>query len=114
MFKNILIGFLTGIVSGLFGSGGGMLLLPFLTLVSKEDEISSRATTIFCIFFMVITSSFLYYFNSLIDWSIALKCSIGGVCGGYFGSKLLLNLNKNILKILLIFFLFYTGVKMIL
>lgn len=114
IFFCILIGFLAGIVSGFFGAGGGLLLVPFMTLILKENEVTSRATTIMCIFFMVIASSFFYSKQNAIDWSIAIRSSIGGIFGGYLGSKLLLKLNKNILRILFVIFLSYSGIKMIL
>lgn len=113
LFSNILIGFLAGIVSGFFGAGGGLILVPFLTFIEKKDEVESRATTIFCVFFMVITSSFFYFKQDSIDWNIALKCAIGGIMGGYIGSKLLIKINKTILRILFILFLIYVGIKMI-
>ncbi len=96
-----------------FGAGGGLILVPFLTLILKEDEVISRATTILCVFFMVFTSSFFYFNENAINWWIAIKCAIGGIIGGYIGSKLLINLNYKILKLLFIIFLIYAGIKMI-
>ena len=113
IFLCIIAGFLAGIVSGLFGAGGGMILVPFMTLILKEDEVISRATTIMCIFFMVLTSSFFYFKQDSIDWYISIKCAIGGIIGGIIGSKLLIKLDKNILKILFVVFLIYAAIKMI-
>ncbi len=113
LFKNICIGFFAGLISGFLGAGGGLILVPFMTIFLKEDEVISRATTIFCIFFMVLTSSFFYFNKNSIDWLLSLKCAIGGIIGGYVGSKLLINLDTKILKILFIIFLFYSGIKMI-
>ena len=114
IFGNILICFFAGFISGFFGAGGGLILVPYLTLILKEDEVISRATTILCIFFMVFTSSFFYFNKDSIDWYLALKCAIGGIIGGIIGSKLLVNLDKKILKISFIIFLIYAGIKMIL
>lgn len=113
IFLYLLAGFLAGIISGFFGAGGGMILVPFMTLIMKDDEVMSRATTILCIFFMVVTSSFFYYKENSVDIPLALKCSVGGIVGGIIGSKLLINLDKKILKIFFIVLLIYSGVKMI-
>jgi len=113
IFLCVIAGFCAGIVSGFFGAGGGMILVPFMTLILKDEEVESRATTIFCIFFMVLTSSFFYFKENSIDWIISIKCAIGGIIGGINGSKLLIKLNKNILNILFIIFLIYSGIKMI-
>ena len=92
IFLYIIIGFFAGIISGFFGAGGGLLLVPFMTKILKKGEVTARATTIMCIFFMVLASSFFYYKQNSIDWNIALKSSIGGILGGYLGSKLLVKL----------------------
>ena len=113
IFGNICVGLLAGFVSGFFGAGGGMILVPYLTLILKEDEVVARATTTLCIFFMVFTSSFFYFNKDSIDWILALNCSIGGIIGSYIGSNLLVNLDKKILKISFIIFLIYAGLKMI-
>lgn len=105
-------GILAGIISGFFGAGGGMVLVPFLTLIQKDEEVEARATTIFCIFFMVLISSFFYFKQDSIDWFIAVKCAIGGILGGIIGSKLLINLDKKFLNLLFIGFLIYSGIKM--
>lgn len=110
---NILLGFIAGMISGFFGAGGGLILVPYMTLILKEDEVKSRATTIMCIFFMVLTSSFFYFKEAFIDWNLAIKCAIGGIIGGIVGSKLLINLSKKILQIFFIVFLIYAGIKMI-
>lgn len=113
VFIYLLAGFIAGIVSGFFGAGGGMILVPFMTLVLKNEEVKTRATTILCIFFMVLTSSFFYFKQDSVDWSLALKCSVGGIIGGVIGSKLLINLDKKVLKIFFVFLLIYSGIKMI-
>ena len=114
IFLYVIAGFLAGIISGFFGAGGGMVLVPFLTLIMKNGEVTSRATTILCIFFMALVSSIFYYKESSIDFSLALKCSIGGIIGGIVGSKLLISLDKKILKIFFIILLIYSGSRMIL
>ena len=68
MFKKASIGLLAGIVSGLFSTGGGMILVPAFIYLLKLDATKARGTSIFCILSMVITSSFFYYKGNFIDW----------------------------------------------
>lgn len=109
----IFVGLFAGTISGFFGAGGGMVLVPFMTLVTKSEEVKARATTILCIFFMALTSSLFYFKENSIDWMLAIKCAIGGIIGGIIGSKLLIKLDKKILKIIFIIFLIYSGIRMI-
>lgn len=113
MIKKVLIGILAGIVSGLFSTGGGMILVPaFIHLLEVEDT-KARGTSVFCILPMVLTSSFFYYKGNYIDWKIAILCAIGGSIGGYLGAKLLKKLPQKVLKIAFTAFLIYVSFKMI-
>ena len=112
VFK-IIIGLLAGIVSGLFSTGGGMILVPAFIHLLKLDATKSRGTSVFCILPMVITSSFFYYKGNFIDWKISILCAIGGAGGGYIGANLLKKLPEKVLKIVFTVFLLYVSYKMI-
>ncbi len=113
MVKKIIIGILAGLVSGLFSTGGGMILVPAFIHLLKLEDTKARGTSVFCILPMVVTSSFFYYQGNYIDWKIAILCAIGGSIGGYIGAKLLKKLPEKILKIAFTIFLVYVSFKMI-
>lgn len=108
-----LVGFLAGIVCGFLGAGGGLILVPFLSNVIKDDECVSRATSVYTIFFMVIAASIFHIKELEIDYLLTIKCIIGGLIGSFLGSKLLLKLKNKILDLLFIIFLIYSGIKMV-
>ena len=114
MLKKIIIGFFAGLISGFFSAGGGMILVPSFIHILKMNEKEARATSIFSILPMVIVSGFFYMKGNYIDWSLGIKCAVGGIIGGYIGAKLLKKLSDKILKISFIIFLGYSSVKMIL
>lgn len=109
----MLIGFFAGIVSGLFASGGGMILVPAFMYLLKMEDVESRATSVICILPMVVTSGIFYYTSNYMDWKIGLLCAIGGVVGGVVGAKLLNKLPARYLKIAFTIFLIYASYKMI-
>ncbi len=113
MIKKVIIGSLAGIISGLFSTGGGMILVPAFIHLLNIDATKARGTSIFCILPMVVTSSFFYYKSNFIDWKIAIFCAIGGAIGGYIGAKLLKKLPEKVMKILFTVFLIYISYKMI-
>ena len=113
MLKIIIIGICAGIVSGLFSTGGGMILVPAFIYILKMNEKEARATSITCILPMVIASSIFYAKNKNINLKIGLLCAIGGIIGGFIGSKYLNKIPDWILKITFIIFLVYAGIKMI-
>lgn len=111
--KNALIGIIAGIISGMFSSGGGLILVPIYVYMLKMNEKESRATSLFCILPMVIVTAIMYSRNNFIDWKIGIKCAIGGIIGGLIGGKLLNKMPSKYLKISFIIFLFYAGVSII-
>lgn len=113
MLKKGLIGVIAGVISGLFSTGGGMIIVPaFIHLLNMEDT-KARGTSVFCILPMVLTSSIFYYQGNYINWNTAILCAIGGTIGGYFGAKLLKKLPEKVLKIAFTVFLIYVSFRMI-
>ena len=113
MFKKVLIGICAGIISGLFSTGGGMILVPAFVYLLNVKETRARGTSVFCILPMVITSSLFYYKDNFIDWKIAILCAIGGTIGGFIGAKLLKKLPVKVFKIMFIIFLIYASYNML-
>lgn len=113
MLKKVLIGICAGIISGLFSTGGGMILVPAFVYLLNVEETRARGTSIFCILPMVITSGLFYYKDNFIDWKIAILCAIGGSIGGFIGAKLLKKLPVKVFKIMFILFLIYASYNML-
>lgn len=90
-----------------------MIVVPAFVHIFKMDEAEARATSVFAILPMVITSGLFYYNNNYVDWTLGIKCALGGIIGGFIGAKLLRKLSDKVLKILFIIFLIYVSIKMI-
>ena len=112
--KKALIGISAGIISGMFASGGGLILVPIYTYILKLNEKEARATSLFCILPMVIITGIIYGRNDYIDWTIGIKCAIGGIIGGLIGGKLLNIIPGKYLNIAFTMFLIYAGISMLL
>ena len=115
MYKKILVGLITGFISGLLATGGGLILLPACTYVFKLNEKESRATTIFSMLIIIIVTSIIYLKYKNFDIILGIKCAIGGIIGSYIGSKLLnkINTKEKIFKIIFILFLVYSSYCML-
>lgn len=113
MIKNIIIGLIAGFISGLFGAGGGLIVVPALIHFLDFDEKKARATAIFIIFFLVLTSSFFYIKNEFIDVSLSLKLIPFGIVGGYIGALILKKVPDMFLRISYAIFVVYVAVRMI-
>lgn len=113
MVKKVILGLIAGIICGLFGTGGGMILVPAFIYVLKIEPKKARATSLLCMLVMVIVSSIFYYKNNYIDWKIGALCAIGGIGGGYFGAKILKKMPDYVLKIVFIIFIAYYSFRML-
>ena len=113
MLKKIFAGLFAGIISGLFASGGGMIVVPALIHLFKIEESKARATSVLVVLPMVATSGIFYYRNNYINWGIGLKCALGGIAGGYIGAKLLKKIPEKTLRITFTLLLVYVSARMI-
>ncbi|MCI8482475.1 MAG: sulfite exporter TauE/SafE family protein [Clostridia bacterium] len=112
MVKKIIIGLIAGIVSGLFATGGGMIVVPGLVYLLKVEETKARATSLFVILPMVIASGIFYYKNDYIDWKIGALCAIGGAIGGFISANYLKKIPEIYLKASFTIFLIYVSIRM--
>ena len=80
-------GFLAGAVTGLFGAGGGMVLVPLLTMLTalKEEAIFPCSIAIIlpiCLVCLAVTAV-----TGTLDWRSALPYLIGSGAGGLLAGK---------------------------
>lgn len=111
--KGIIIGIITGFANGLFGSGGGTIVVPCMERFMKIEEHKAHATAIAIILPLSILSAFIYLRNVEIMWSTALLVSAGGIAGGYTGAKLLNKISGKWLHKIFGAFMIAAAVRMI-
>ena len=97
--KNSIIGIFTGFVNGIFGSGGGTLLVPILNNIVKLEEHKSHSTALAIIIFLTSASSVIYISKGTYDIPLTLKVAIGSIIGGILGAKLLSKVTGKFLRI---------------
>ena len=114
IFTLILIGLLSGMLSGLIGVGGGIIIVPalifFVGFTQKEAQGTSLGLLLLPIGILAVLN---YYNKGLIDVKVVLIMAIGFVAGGFIGSKMALILSEAALKKIFAIVLFYTGFKML-
>lgn len=89
LFELIAAGFSAGCVTGLFGGGGGMVLVPLLTLLSNLNEESVFPSSIAVILPVCITALILspeVRFPEALPWLPGSL--IGGILAGKYGQQI--------------------------
>lgn len=85
----VLVGILAGFLSGLFGVGGGILIVPGLVLVAAMDQRMAHGTSLAAVLPIAASSMVTYWAHDHIDWPVVLFLAIGAVGGAVLGTKLL-------------------------
>lgn len=111
--KQIVIGLITGLLNGLFGAGGGSVLVPAMELFLDIDEKKSHATAIAVILLLSAVSSVFYLKNGFFDGKLWLFLTIGGMAGGLVGAKVLSRISKSSLKIIFGGIIMITAIKLL-
>ena len=83
------IGLLAGFLSGLFGVGGGVLIVPGLILLAHFDQKRASATSLVAIVPIAATAMVSYLIAGNVVWAVALPVAAGMIVGGSIGSWLL-------------------------
>ena len=116
-FKKIVIliitGAVTGVISGLFGGGGGMVVVPMLTILCGLKEKQAHATAIAIILPITAISGLIQIFCGNYQLQIGIPTLIGTCVGGAIGAFLLKFIDNKILIKIFAVIMFIAGVKML-
>ena len=93
----ILIGIVSGIITGT-GMGGGTILIALLTLIRGLDQHVAQATNL--VFFVPtsIVAIIMNIKNKNVDIKLAFTISFFGIIGAIIGAIIAMNINVQILK----------------
>jgi uncharacterized protein len=109
-----LIGLVAGMLSGLVGVGGGIVIVPALVFFLGFSQHQAQGTSLGLLLLPIGIFAVMNYYNKgHIDVKVVLVMAIAFVVGGYFGSKIALNISQDLLRKIFAIVLFYTAIKML-
>ena len=93
------IGLFAGVLSGMFGIGGGLIIVPALLFVMNLKEYEAIGTSLAALIPPVgLLGAFEYYRNGNINIKYAALVACGLFIGAYFGAKITLGLSPGIVR----------------
>jgi uncharacterized protein len=107
------IGAVGGLLSGAFGVGGGILMVPLLITFAGMDQRRASATSLAAIVPTAIVGSITYFANGEVDVVAALFVAAGGIVGSWLGASLLKRLPLGWLRWLFIALLVAVAIRML-
>lgn len=112
IFGIAIIGIVAGIMSGLFGIGGGIIIVPTLVAFIGMGLLGANATSLAAMLLPVgILGVINYYKAGYIKIKDSLWISLGLLAGSYFGAELALSVNVHLLAKFYAAFLIYVAVS---
>jgi len=110
----VLLGVVAGVYAGLFGKGGGLVLVPLLIRFFKYDTKAATATSLAAMQLPVGLPSVIVYAQSgYLNWLYAGLMAVGILVGVIFGTKLAIKLNSTVFKKIYALFLIGVAVYMV-
>ena len=107
----LIVGIIAGIMSGLFGIGGGIIMVPTLIAIFGMGMLNANATSLAAMLLPVgILGVITYYKAGYINVRNALWISLGLLSGSFFGAELALSVDVKVLSKLYAAFLLYVAV----
>ena len=87
--KMVILGAAAGVLSGLFGIGGGLVIVPALVLLFGFDIKTATGTSLFVILLPTGLLGVLeYQRNGNLKVAAGLWVALGVFCGAYFGARM--------------------------
>ncbi len=112
-----MIGFAGGFLGGLFGVGGGFVMIPLLVLWTGLSQRQANATSLVAIIPIAVAALPIYYFRAgapQVDVRVAVFLVVGSMAGAYFGARALKRIPERQLRIGVAVVMFLVGVKQVL
>ena len=117
----IVLGLFAGFVAGLFGVGGGLIIVPVLAFIFAAHHFSEQyvmhlalGTALASIIFTSVSSLRAHHAHAAVNWKVWREITPGIVIGTLLGSVLAAYLSAIFLKAFFVVFVFYVGTQMLL
>jgi uncharacterized protein len=109
----IVLGLFAGVLSGLFGIGGGIVIVPALILIARMQPQMATGTSLGALLLPVgLLGAWQYYQKGSLNVSVALWIALGIAIGAFFGAQLALRLPAATLQRIFAVFLVLVAVRL--
>lgn len=109
-----IIGFSSGILSGLIGIGGGIIMIPALSILLKFNQHLSQGTALATMIPPIgILAAYEYFKSGYVNIPVAIFIALGFILGGFLGAKLAISINESHLRQVFGVILLFVSIRMI-
>ena len=94
----VVIGLIAGFLSGLFGVGGGILIVPLLVILTGFGPRVAAGTSLAAILPTALVGVISYAIPGNVDWVAAALLAAGSIVGAQIGTHLLQRLPRDVIQ----------------
>ena len=105
LFSAAAIGAAAGFLSGLFGVGGGIIIVPGLVLFGRMEQSRAHATSLAAIVPIALAAVVGYALEDSVDWAAAGLLTAGAIAGTVAGTRFLRRIPARALRVIFAVFL---------
>ena len=110
----VALGLAAGLLAGMFGIGGGLVIVPGLVLLVGLDPKTAAGTSLAALVLPTgLLGAYEYYRGGFMDIRAALIVAVGLFVGAYFGAKLMVGVDPLLARRAYAVFLFIMGARML-
>ena len=109
----VAIGLIGGLLSGAFGVGGGIVMVPLLVTWARFDQRQAAATSLLAILPASLAGSVTYLLHGEVDVLAAVFIAVGSIAGSVIGGILLKRLPLAVLRWAFIVLLVVVAIRML-
>jgi uncharacterized membrane protein YfcA len=113
VWKSLAVGLAGGLLSGFFGVGGGIVMVPLLVGVLHFGQHEAHASSLAAIFLIAVAAFAGYLSAGEVDLVVGVSLGLGGVVGSILGAQLMHRLSPNTLRGVFAVAMIVAGVRMV-
>jgi uncharacterized protein len=113
-FALLAVGAIGGFLSGLFGVGGGVVMVPLLVALARYDQRHASALSLAAIVPASVVGAAGYLLQGQVEVDAAIALALGAIPGTLVGTRLLRRLNLGVLRWLFIGLLLAVALRLVL
>lgn len=109
----VAFGIVVGVLSALFGIGGGIAMVPFIVLVLGRGQHLAEGTSLLVMIPTAIAGVVAHNRQGYVSFRFAGLLAAGGVLGTFLGARLALSIDGETLRLYFALFLAVMGIRMV-
>lgn len=117
LYKKGIGGFIIGLAGGTFGGligiGGGIIMIPLMTIFAKLTQHRAQGTSLVAIFFTASIGAATYFYHGHVEWESALVLAVSAMATVKWGALYTNSISEKKLKKIFGFFLVFVALMLI-